>query len=100
VIGREARRLADDFAAELVALLGDRGWTWEELARRSGVSRTYLRNLADQRDRHGLPSASVVEKIAGAFDVQPDHFRITRARAVLSSPRAIDVVYQRLAGRS
>lgn len=94
------RNLAVDFAAELSALREQHGVTWDELARRSGVSRTYLRYLATGRDGHGLPSERVVELVAAAFEVEPDHFRITRARALLASPRVIDTVYAKLTKRA
>jgi transcriptional regulator with XRE-family HTH domain len=89
------RKLAADFARELTELRKDRGLSWDELAARSEVSRTYLRDLARGRGS-GLPSDPVVRRIAGAFDVAPDHFRITRARAVLASPQVIDAVYTKL----
>lgn len=91
-----ARALSVEFAAELNELRAERAVSWDELARRSGVSRTYLRDLAGARSGQGIPSETVVEKIAAALEVPADHFRITRARFVLASPRAIDAVYKRL----
>ncbi len=89
------RKLAVDFARELSELRKDQGLSWDEFAARSGVSRTYLRDLCSGRGR-GLPSEPVVRRIAAALDVEPDHFRLTRARAVLASPKTIDVVYGKL----
>lgn len=89
------RQLAADFAGELSELRETRGLSWDEFAARSGVSRTYLRDLAAGRGR-GLPSERIVLKIAGALDVDVDHFRLTRARAVLASPKVIDTVYGKL----
>jgi transcriptional regulator with XRE-family HTH domain len=89
------RKLAADFAAEVTELRQERGLSWDEFARRSGVSRTYLRDLSSGRGR-GLPSEGKVAAIADALDVEPDHFRLTRARAVLSSPKVIDTVYAKL----
>jgi transcriptional regulator with XRE-family HTH domain len=89
------RRLADDFAEELSALKAERGVSWEALVAASGVSKTYLLDLASSRGR-GLPSSVMVERIAGALDVRPDHFRITRARAIIASAKVIDAVYVKL----
>lgn len=89
------RKLAQDFAVELTELKRERGLGWNELAARSGVSRTYLRDLCSGRGR-GLPTEPMVQRIAAALEVQPDHFRITRARAVLASPQVIDTVYGKL----
>jgi transcriptional regulator with XRE-family HTH domain len=89
------RKLAVDFAAELSELRQARGLSFDELTRRSGVSRTYLRDLCSGRGR-GLPSEAIVGRIAAALDVEPDHFRLTRARAVLASPQVIDTVYGKL----
>lgn len=89
------RKLATDFAAELTELKHAQGLTFDELTARSGVSRTYLRDLSSGH-RCSLPSEAVVARIAGALEVPPDHFRLTRARAVLASPQVIDTVYSRL----
>lgn len=89
------RKLAADFAAELSALRLERRVSWDDLAARSGVSRTYLRDLSAARGR-GLPSPIVVERIAVALEVRPDYFRLTRARAVIASPKVIDTVYAKL----
>jgi transcriptional regulator with XRE-family HTH domain len=91
------RQLAEDFARELAELKKERGLSWAELGARSGVSIVYLRDLCSGRGGgRGVPSETVVRKIAAALDVEPDHFRLTRARAVLSSPKVIDTVYSRL----
>lgn len=89
------RKLAADFASELSELRQARGLSWDELAARSGVSRTYLRDLEAGRGA-SLPSPRIVGLIAGALEVAPDHFRVTRARAVLASPKVIDTVYGKL----
>jgi transcriptional regulator with XRE-family HTH domain len=95
-VSSRPEHLATSFALELEALRVDRGLTMKELSRRSGVSRTYLRDLVSVRSGQGLPSTATVEKLAAALDVEPDHFRLIRARVVLESPRAIDAVYVRL----
>ena len=93
------RQLCADFAAELSMLQIERGVSWVELAARSGLSRTYLRDLGCARGR-GIPSEKTVDRIAHALEVGPDHFRITRARALLSSPKVIDTLYAKLPKRS
>lgn len=96
MIGIASRELVGDFARELNALREVRALTWEELARRAGVSRTYLRDLAGERSGQGFPSEACVARIAGALEVDPDHFRLTRARVVLRSAKTIDAVYAKL----
>jgi transcriptional regulator with XRE-family HTH domain len=92
-------RLREDFAGELDELRRQRGVSWEALAQAAGVSRTYLRDLAAARHGQGIPSEAVVERIARALDVEPDHFRLTRARAVIAEPKVIDAVYAKLRAR-
>jgi transcriptional regulator with XRE-family HTH domain len=89
------RRLADDFALELTALKAERAVTWDALAARAGVSKTYLIDLGNGR-AVGHPSQAIIEKVAAALEVPADHFRLTRARAIIGSPKVIDTVYAKL----
>jgi transcriptional regulator with XRE-family HTH domain len=93
------RRLAADFADELAELRATEGLSWDDLAARSGVSRTYLRDLSVCRGR-GLPSERIVAKVAAALGVPADHFRLTRARALIGSPKVIDTVYAKICKRT
>ncbi len=78
------------FGDELDELRVQAGLSWEELARRSQVSATYLKDLAHGRRGQRWPSERVVGQVAAALDVPPERFRLTRARVVLESPAAID----------
>jgi len=88
--------LATTFAEEMSALKVKRGLSWAELARRVNVSSTYLKDISYGRRGQGVPSEPIVAAIADAFDVSEDHFLLTRARAVLASPDAIDAGYKHL----
>lgn len=90
--------LGRDFGAELLALLEQRQLSLNALSAAAGVNRTYLHDLIHGRRGQRGPSPAMVERIAAALEVEPDHFRITRARAVLNNPKAVDVVYKRLRG--
>lgn len=89
-------RLVHDFARELDEARRAQRLSFEKLAELSGVSKTYLRDLAAARRSQGLPSPEKVERIAAALGVRADHFRVTRARAVLAHPKAVDLVYAKL----
>ncbi|MBV8065089.1 MAG: helix-turn-helix transcriptional regulator [Actinobacteria bacterium] len=75
------------------------GVTYRELAARTGLSAGYLNHLV-----HGnrpVPSNDVVKTLADALDVDPEHFREYRLRAITdrleAMPELIDRLYKRLA---
>ncbi len=85
-----------DFGTELDELRRRRGLSWDDLAHRANVSSTYLKDIS--YGRHAWPSEPIVFAVAAALDVEPDYFRITRARRVLESPTAVDAGYASLNG--
>jgi transcriptional regulator with XRE-family HTH domain len=91
--------LARDFGHELEQLLVDLEVSVRALSERTGINRTYLSDLIHGRRGQRGPSPTIVERIAAALEVKPDHFRITRARVVLEHPKAVDAVYTRIAKR-
>ena len=62
------KRLREAFARNLVRLREARSWTQEELARRAGISRTYIGNVENCMYAASL---DVIEKAAHALGVQP-----------------------------
>ena len=75
------------------------GVTYRELAAKTGLSAGYLNHLV-----HGnrpVPSNDVVRTLADALDVDPEHFREFRLRAITerleAMPELIDRLYRRLA---
>ena len=83
------------FGAQLDQRRRELGLSWDALASRSKVSRTYLQDLAAGRRGNVWPSEPVVAKVATALGVEPDYFLLTRARVVLAEPVTIDAAYKR-----
>ena len=79
-------------------LMQEKGVTYRALADRTNLSAGYLNHLV-----HGnrpVPSNEVVEQLASALDVEPDHFREYRVRVITerleAMPELIDRLYRRL----
>jgi transcriptional regulator with XRE-family HTH domain len=94
------RRFSEDpFGATVERLMDEEGVTYRQLAARTGLSAGYLNHLV-----HGnrpVPSNDVVETLAKALDVEPEHFREFRLRSITerleAMPDLIDRLYKRLA---
>lgn len=96
---RKKRFSEEAFGATVEALMNEIGVTYRELAARTGLSAGYLNHLV-----HGnrpVPSNDVVKTLAAALDVDPEHFREYRLRAITerleAMPELIDRLYKRLA---
>jgi transcriptional regulator with XRE-family HTH domain len=81
-------------------LMNETGVTYRALAAKTGLSAGYLNHLV-----HGnrpVPSNEIVEQVAVALDVEPDHFREYRVRVITerleAMPEMIDRLYKRLEG--
>jgi transcriptional regulator with XRE-family HTH domain len=86
------------FGPTVAALMNETEVTYRELAARTGLSAGYLNHLV-----HGnrpVPSNDVVETLAHALGVEPEHFREYRLRSITESlegmPELIDRLYRRL----
>ena len=80
-------------------LMSDTGTTYRGLADKADLSAGYLNHIV-----HGnrpVPSNDVIERIAEALDVEPEHFREYRIRVITDKletmPELIDRLYKRLA---
>ena len=80
--------------------MNEAGVTYRALAAKTGLSAGYLNHLV-----HGnrpVPSNQVVEQLAQALGVEPDHFREYRVRVITerleAMPEMIDRLYRRLEG--
>jgi transcriptional regulator with XRE-family HTH domain len=89
----------EPFGATVERLMAETGVTYRALATQTGLSAGYLNHLV-----HGnrpVPSNDVVEKLAEAFGVEPEHFREYRLRVITdrleTMPGLIDRLYKRLA---
>jgi transcriptional regulator with XRE-family HTH domain len=96
------RRFSDDpFGPTLERLMGETGVTYRALAAQTKLSAGYLNHLV-----HGnrpVPSNEIVEKLADALGVRPEHFREYRLRVITERleemPDLIDRLYKRLGRR-
>ena len=98
-MARKRRFSEQAFGATVEALMNEIGVTYRELAAKTGLSAGYLNHLV-----HGnrpVPSNDVVRTLADALEVEPEHFREYRLRAITerleAMPEMIDRLYRRLA---
>ncbi|MDQ3163923.1 MAG: helix-turn-helix domain-containing protein [Actinomycetota bacterium] len=95
---RRKRYSEQPFGPSIERLMADTGLTYRGLAALTQLSAGYLNHLV-----HGnrpVPSKEVVERLAGALDVEADHFREYRLRVITdrleAKPDLIDRLYKRL----
>jgi transcriptional regulator with XRE-family HTH domain len=95
------RKFSDEpFGPTIERLMVETGVTYRGLADRTKLSAGYLNHLV-----HGnrpVPSNEVVETLARALGVEPEHFREYRLRVITERleemPALIDRLYRRLGG--
>jgi transcriptional regulator with XRE-family HTH domain len=94
------RKYSDEhFGPTIERLMVETGTTYRGLADKADLSAGYLNHIV-----HGnrpVPSNDVIARIAGAFEVEPEHFREYRIRVITEKleqmPELIDRLYKRLA---
>jgi transcriptional regulator with XRE-family HTH domain len=98
-MAKRRRYSPEPFGTAVERLMNETATTYRGLAAKTGLSAGYLNHLV-----HGnrpVPSNEVVERLAGALGVEPDHFREYRLRAITSQlegmPDLVDRLYRRLA---
>ena len=96
---RKRKYSEERFGATMERLMAETGLTYRGLAAKTGLSAGYLHHLV-----HGnrpVPSKEVVERLAGALGVEPEHFREYRLRVIADRleqmPDLVDRLYKRLA---
>jgi transcriptional regulator with XRE-family HTH domain len=97
-MARKRRFSEETFGPTIERLMVETGLTYRGLAARTDLSAGYLNHLV-----HGnrpVPSNDVVERLAGALGVEPEHFREYRVRAITDKletrPELVDRLYRRL----
>jgi transcriptional regulator with XRE-family HTH domain len=97
-MARRRRFSEQPFGPTIEQLMGETATTYRALAAKTGLSAGYLNHLV-----HGnrpVPSNDVVEALAGALDVEPEHFREYRLRLITERleemPDLVDRLYKRL----
>jgi transcriptional regulator with XRE-family HTH domain len=99
-VAKKRRYSAEPFGETMERLMNETGVTYRALGAKTGLSAGYLNHLV-----HGnrpVPSNEIVEQLAVALDVEPDHFREYRVRVITerleAMPEMIDRLYKRLEG--
>ncbi len=97
-VARKRRFSEDPFGPTVERLMNETGVTYRALADKTKLSAGYLNHLV-----HGnrpVPSNDVVETLAAALGVEPEHFREYRLRVITEKleamPELIDRLYKRL----
>src|SRR6266516_7759040 len=97
-MARRRKFSEEAFGATVERLMGETGLTYRALADKTKLSAGYLNHRV-----HGnrpVPSNDVVEKLAAALGVEPEHFREYRLRVITdrleAMPDMIDRLYKRL----
>ena len=97
------RRYSDEpFGPTIERLMVETATTYRGLADKADLSAGYLNHIV-----HGnrpVPSNEIVRSLAGALDVEPEHFREYRIRVITERleemPALIDRLYKRLAEKN
>jgi transcriptional regulator with XRE-family HTH domain len=97
-VARRRRFSSEPFGPTLERLMAETGVTYRALASTADLSAGYLNHIV-----HGnrpVPADDVIERIAGALGVEPEHFREYRLRRITqrleAMPELIDRLYRRL----
>ncbi len=97
-MARRRRFSEEPFGPTVEHLMGETGVTYRSLADKTKLSAGYLNHLV-----HGnrpVPSNDVVQTLADALGVEPEHFSEYRLRVITerleAMPELIDRLYRRL----
>ena len=98
-MARRRRFSTEPFGATIERLMDETATTYRGLADKTGLSAGYLNHLV-----HGnrpVPSNDVMQALAAALGVEPEHFREYRLRVIADRleemPDLVDRLYKRLA---
>lgn len=97
---RRKRRYSEQaFGETAVSLMDEAGITYRGLAAKSDLSAGYLNHI--MHGNRPVPSNEVIERLAQALDVEPEHFLEYRIRRITERleqmPELVDRLYKRLA---
>ena len=97
-MARKRRFSEEPFGPTIERLMDEAGVTYRSLAAKTGLSAGYLNHLV-----HGnrpVPSNDVIERLADALGVEPEHFREYRIRVITERleqlPAMVDRLYKQL----
>src|SRR5437870_11566538 len=99
-MAKRRRFSSEPFGDAIERLMNENGVTYRGLASKTDLSAGYLNHLV-----HGnrpVPSNDVIERLAGALGVEPEHFVEYRLRVITERleqvPAMIDRLYKQLSG--
>jgi len=88
----------EPFGVAIERLMNESALTYRGLAAKTDLSAGYLNHLV-----HGnrpVPSNGMIDRLAGALDIEPDHFREYRMRMIadrlVERPELVDRLYRQL----
>jgi len=97
-MARKRRFSEEPFGPTMERLMDESGLTYRALASKTGLSAGYLNHVV-----HGnrpVPSNDIVERLAAALGVEPEHFLEYRVRTITERlermPELVDRLYRRL----
>jgi transcriptional regulator with XRE-family HTH domain len=97
-MARQRRFSSEPFGVAIERLMNESGMTYRGLAAKTELSAGYLNHLV-----HGnrpVPSNGVIDRLAAALEIDPDHFREYRMRVIaerlVERPELVDRLYRRL----
>jgi transcriptional regulator with XRE-family HTH domain len=97
-MARRRKFSEEPFGPSIERLMTETRTTYRALAAKTNLSAGYLNHLV-HGNRH-VPSHDVVETLADALDVEPEHFREYRLRVITdrleAMPQLVDRLYRRL----
>jgi len=97
-MARRRRFSSEPFGAAIERLMNESATTYRGLAAKTGLSAGYLNHLVHAN--RPVPSNDVIGKLADALEVEAEHFREFRLRAITEQleamPEQIDRLYKRL----
>ena len=97
-MAKRRRFSSEPFGDAIERLMNESGVTYRGPAAKTYLSAWYLNHLV--HCNRPVPSNDVIERLAGALDVEPEHFREYRLRVITDKlermPDMVDRLYKRL----
>jgi transcriptional regulator with XRE-family HTH domain len=97
-MARKRRFSEEPFGLTAIGLMEETGVTYRGLAARTGLSAGYLNHI--MHGNRPVPSNDVIDRLAKALGVEPEHFLEYRVRVITERleqmPGLVDRLYRRL----
>jgi transcriptional regulator with XRE-family HTH domain len=97
-MARRRRFSEESFGLTAIGLMDETGVTYRGLAAKTGLSAGYLNHI--MHGNRPVPSNDVIDRLATALGVEPEHFLEYRVRVITDRlekmPDLVDRLYRRL----